>query len=177
MPDKAPFILKHPTVKLGAATPGPQISIECSANEIHTNVAQDENTVDTFCGSYTSYKPEKWDVTLAALQSFGTDGLWNQVRPLVGTVVPFEILPDGDTATGVDNPKMTGDALVKAFPFLDGAVGEASSFDLVLAVQGDPLFVPPDTETLAATSAPSDTTPTSSSTSSTSEPATTSTAA
>jgi hypothetical protein len=137
MPEKAPFILDKPLVTIGATTP---IEIHCFANEVHTNVEQDETTTDTFCGSYTSYKPEKWDVTLNALSSFGVDGLWNQIRPLVGTVVPFTVLPNRDAAVGPDNPEMSGDALIKAFPFLDGAVGEASEFDLVLAVQGEPTF-------------------------------------
>jgi hypothetical protein len=35
---------------------------------------------------------------------------------------------------------MSGNVTVKAFPFIDAAVGEASEFDLVLAVQGDPDF-------------------------------------
>jgi hypothetical protein len=126
------------------------VEIHCFANEIHTNVDQADNTIDTFCGSYTSYKPEKWDVTLAALQSFGADGLWNQIRPLVGTEQDFTILPDRDQPVSADNPEMSGKCIVKAFPFLDGAVGEASSFDLVLAVQGEPLFDETGTMTQAA---------------------------
>jgi hypothetical protein len=140
MPEKAPFILNHPKITVGAAAPGPVIEIQCFANELHTNVEQDETTVETFCGSYTSFKPEKWDVTLAALQSYGTDGLWNQLRPLVGTTQPFTVLPDGDQPVSADNPEMSGNALVKAFPFVDGVVGESSAFDLVLAVQGEPVF-------------------------------------
>jgi len=139
MPDVAPFILNHPRITLdaGGATP---VSIECSANEVHTNVSQDETTVETFCGTYTSYKPEVWDVTLAALGSYGTEGLWTLVRPLVGQTVTFELLPDKDVVVSVDNPLMSGTCLVKAFPFIDGAIGEASEFDLVLAVQGVPTF-------------------------------------
>jgi hypothetical protein len=45
---------------------------------------------------------------------------------------------------------MSGNALIKAFPFIDGAVGEASEFDLVLAVQGEPLFDETGTTTQAA---------------------------
>jgi hypothetical protein len=141
MSTAVPFILNHPRITLnaGSTTPLP-VNIECNANEVHTNVSQDENTVDTFCGSYTSYKPEKWDVTLQGVQSFGADGLWTTVRPLVGQIVPFELLGDRDAAVSVDNPLMSGECLVKAFPFIDAAVGEASEFDVVLAVQGDPIF-------------------------------------
>jgi hypothetical protein len=148
--EKAPFILKHPKITIGSATPGPVIELQCFANELHTNVDQADTTVETFCGSYTSYKPEVWDITLAALQSYGVDGLWNQLRPLVGTVQPFTVLPDGDAAVGPDNPEMSGDCLVKAFPFVDGVVGESSAFDLVLSVQGPPEWDTTGTTTQAA---------------------------
>lgn len=149
-----PFILNHPRITLdaGGATP---VDIECSANEVHTNVSQDESTVDTFCGSFTSYKPEMWDVTVQGVQSFGADGLWTMVRPLVGTKVDFELLGDRDAAVSVDNPIMSGVVLVKAFPFIDAAVGEASEFDVVLAVQGDPVFGITAPVTAAAESASS----------------------
>lgn len=144
----APFVLNKPKVTVG--TGGTAIEIQCAASEIHTNVDQSENTVETFCGTFTSFKPETWDVTLNGLQSFGAAGLWNLLRPLVGSLQTFTVLPDRDVAVGAANPQMTGSAIVKAFPFLDAAVGEASEFDLVLAVQGPPQFV---TSLVAATGA------------------------
>ena len=48
---------------------------------------------------------------LQGVQSFGADGLWATVRPLVGQTVPFELLPDRDQPVSVDNPLMTGMAL------------------------------------------------------------------
>lgn len=133
-----PFILNHPrfTLNPGASA----IELDCSANEVHTNVEQDESTVETFCGTYTNYKAEVWDITIQGVQSFGTDGLWNVLRPLVGTIVPFELLPDTDAAVSASNPLMQGTALVKAFPFIDAALGEASEFDVVFAVQGQPTW-------------------------------------
>ncbi len=133
-----PFILTKPKLTLGAT--GSQVEYECSANNVDVAVDQDENTVETFCGTFTSYKPEVWTITVTVLMSYGTDGFWTTVRPLVGTVVPFTVLPDAALPVGPDNPEMTGNALVKAFPFLSGAVGEASEVDFVLAVQGAPAF-------------------------------------
>lgn len=150
----APFILNHPRITLDAGGTTP-IDIECSANEVHTNVDQDENTTDTFCGSYTTYKPEVWDLTVNAIQSFGPDGLWTRVRPLVGTVVDVELLPDSTIPVGPTNPIWYGPGLVKAFPFIDGAIGEASEFDLVIAMQGIPQTseTDPVTATASTTSA------------------------
>ena len=146
-----PFILVKPKLTLGAT--GSQVEYECSANNVDVAVDQDENTVETFCGTFTSYKPEVWTITVTVLMSYGTAGFWNTVRPLVGTVVPFTVLPDATAAPGPDNPQMTGNALVKAFPFVSGAVGEASEVDFVLAVQGAPTWV----ETLTMATNTSDT--------------------
>lgn len=133
-----PFILVKPQLIVGTAGSG--FEYECSANEVDANVDQDSTDNETFCGIFTSYKPEKWTITVTVLQSYGTAGFWNLIRPLCGTVVPFSILPTAGAAVGASNPKMTGTAYVKAFPFLSAAVGEASDFDFVLDVQGVPTF-------------------------------------
>jgi hypothetical protein len=132
-----PFIVTHPLIRLGDATTG--VEIECAATNLDVNPDQDENTIETFCGSYTSYKAVKWTITVSVGQSYGTGGVWTLVQPMVGTTVPFEVQPD-TAAASVDNPNMSGTALVKAFPFISAAPGEASEVDIVLAVQGDPDF-------------------------------------
>lgn len=137
MPAKVPYYMVKPLISLGATTP---VEIQCFANNLETNVDQDESTAETFCGSYTTYKAEKWTIVVTCLQSFGADGLWNQIHPMVGTEVPFTILPDADQPVSADNPEMSGTARVKAFPFLSGAVNEAADFDLELAVQGMPVW-------------------------------------
>lgn len=148
MPDVVPFILQKPTIALGPVAT--EVEIQCSANQVEAAPEQDETTVETFCGTYTTYKPEVWTITIGALQSFGDDGLWTLVRPLVGTTVPFRLLPDSRVAASVDNPQMEGMATVKAFAFLNAEVGEASEFDLELAVQGEPTFTTtPGVTTLA----------------------------
>lgn len=134
-----PFVLVKPKILLGET--GTEVEIQCGANQVEASPEQDESTVETFCGTYTTYKPEQWTITVGALQSFGAGGLWTNLRPMCNTVVPFELLPDASAAPSVDNPSMTGTCLVKGFPFLSGAVGEASEFDLELAVQGAPEWV------------------------------------
>lgn len=132
-----PFIVEHPLIKIGAA--GSAVEFECGATNLDITVDQDENTVETFCGSYTSYKAEKWTITVTLAQSFGADGTWTLIHPLCGTSQPFEIRPDTG-APSVDNPVMSGTARLKALPFLSAAPGEASEVDLVMAVEGDPVF-------------------------------------
>jgi hypothetical protein len=141
MPDEtitaAPFFLDHPYIRLGPTGSG--VDISCAGTNLTATADQDEATVETFCGSYTSFKAPKWTVTFTLAQSYGAGGTWTLIHPLCGTTVPFEIRPDQATAS-VDNPVMSGTAVVKQLPFIDGAPGEASEIDLELAVQGDPLF-------------------------------------
>jgi hypothetical protein len=145
-----PFILNKPELVVGPV--GAEVTFQCGANQVDASPEQDSNDVETFCGVFTSYKPEKWTVTITALQSYGADGLWNALRPLVNSVQPFTILPDSTAAVSASNPLMSGNAYVTGFPFLSAAVGEASEFDFVLAVQGEPEFLetPPTTQTARA---------------------------
>ncbi|HEY7009035.1 MAG TPA: hypothetical protein VH395_08855 [Jatrophihabitantaceae bacterium] len=138
--DKPPFVLIKPKITVGDAATT-LVEFECGANQITAEPDQDENTTETFCGTFTTYKPEVWTVTITALTSFGANGLWNNLRPLVGTVQPFMIIPDLNNPISEDNVAMSGVCLVKAFAYLDAAVGETSDFDLVLAVQGLPEFL------------------------------------
>lgn len=138
MPAVPPYYMVKPLLQLGDVATA--VELQCFANNVETNIDQDETVTKTFCGIYTSYGPEKWTIVLTVVQSFGTDGLWTQVQPMVGTVQPFQLMADADAAPSVDNPVMSGTALVKAFPFFSGAVNEPSEFDLELAVQGAPVF-------------------------------------
>lgn len=155
MPEVQPHILQKPLLEitLPGATPT-TVEIQCSSNQVEIAPEQDETTTETFCGSYTSYKAEVWTVTITALQSFGADGLWTQLRPMAGKFVDFRILPDADLPVGVDNPEMTGSAILKAFAFLSASVGEPSDFDVVLGVQGMPTWSTTPAAGMEAAAAP-----------------------
>lgn len=159
MADKPPFILHKPSLKILAAeapatVPTADIELQCLSHGLTAEPEQDENDVKTFCGTYTTYGAEKWTITIAAYTSYGLDGLWNQLRPCVGELVKFELLPNGEVAVSEDNPMMTGVAMVKAFSFIDGEVDESSEIDVELAVQGEPEFLttPPIVTAAATTS-------------------------
>lgn len=148
MPDIPPFILRHPELTLTPGGAGTPVVLRCQGRALTVEPEQDENDFETFCGTYTTYGVEKWTITLGCYTSFGTEGLWTLVRPLVGTIVDFELLPNGDAAASIDNPIMTGKAMVKAFPFIDAEVSDASEVDVEFAVQGTPTFAttPPAAE-------------------------------
>jgi hypothetical protein len=161
MPDTTitavPFVFKKPKIQLG--TTGSAVDIACAANQVVVEADQDSNELETFCGTYTSYKAPVWTITITALQSFGTGGLWTALQPLAGTIVPFAILPDASKAVGPDNPEMRGNCYVQWPDFLNGSVGEGSEFDQELGVQGTPTFAvaaaleaeaAPETETASA---------------------------
>lgn len=140
MADPVPHFMTKPLLVIGPSAT-PVMEIECAANNIEVVPDQDENEYDTFCGTYATYGPEKWTITMTVLQSFGVDGVWTKLRPVVGTVQPFEIRPDAPDPRSIDNPAMTGTATVKAFPFLSGGVNEPSEIDIELKVQGTPTWV------------------------------------
>jgi hypothetical protein len=134
----APYYLTDPKIEIGpTATP---IAIECSTTNIDHTIDQDENTTDTMCASYVSYGKKRHKLTITVVQSFGTDGLWNQLQPLEGTVVDFRVLPHGADPVGPDNPEMSGTAILKAIPFMSGAPNEIVDFDIELAIQGEPAY-------------------------------------
>lgn len=163
MADVPPFIIDKPSLKILAAeppdtVPAADVELQCTGRGIQVEVDQDENEMVTFCGTYTTYGKEKWTITLNAYTSYGTEGLWTLTRPLVGLVVSFEFLPQGDDPVSVDNPLMTGKARVKAFPFLTGDQGNASEVDVEFKVEGAPEFleVAPAAEGTKAVSKPAD---------------------
>lgn len=133
-----PFIPVKPRIRIGDLTTG--IDIECAAGELSVEVDQDDATTETFCGTYTTYKAEVWTIVVSVFPSYGAAGLWTLLRPLVGIVTPFSIVPDRASAISVSNPLMSGTAIVKAFPFYTGSPGEPTAFDVEIAVQGAPTF-------------------------------------
>ncbi len=132
-----PFVLKHPIIKIGAT--GSSVDIACPATNITFDSDQDENTVETFCGTYVTYKPPKWTLTATVAMSYGTNGVWTLLQPMQNTIQPFVLLPD-NAAASVSNPVASGTAYVRAFAFVDGAPGEVSEIDIILAVQGAPTW-------------------------------------
>ncbi len=134
--DAPPFNPVIPYVQVGTAPD--TVNFECAASDLEVSPDQDETTTTTFCGSYTTYKAETWTITATVYPSYGPDGLWNALRPLVGMVLPFEVRPSKDDPVSETNPSMTGVGIIKAFAFYMGATGEPKSFDLEIAVQGTP---------------------------------------
>lgn len=132
-----PFPVVHPYIAVGPT--GTEVEFHCSATNLAVEVDQDEDSKDTFCGSYTTYKAAKWVITATAAMSYGATGLWNLLQPLMGTTQPFEVRPDTAVAAP-GNPSMKGVCVVKWVDFINAAPGEISECDVVLAVQGAPTF-------------------------------------
>jgi len=132
-----PLPLTAPYIAVGPV--GTEVEFHCAATNLAVEVTQDEDTKDTFCGSYTTYKAPKWIITASSAMSYGTTGLWNLLQPLMGTSQPFEVRP-GTGVASPTNPSMKGTCIVKWVDFINAAPGEISECDVVLAVQGAPTF-------------------------------------
>jgi hypothetical protein len=142
-----PFILTNPSLLIDGK------ELKCAANQIEHKIDQNTNDYDTFCGSYRSYGVERHTITVSLYQNFDTDGPWQVLSPLAGTLVDFELIPDKAAANGPTNPTMFGTVRVPAMPFLKAQVNEASNIDIDLSVQGKPSYAPPDTAPVTAAAA------------------------
>jgi hypothetical protein len=130
-----PQFITSPFVKIGAG--GSSVEFEVAATNIDVAVNQDENKVETFGGVYTSYKAEQWIISCTVAMSYGATGIWNNLRPLCGSVQPVEVRPNSG-AVATTNPKFTGNVYLKAFPFVSAGPGAATECDIVMALQGAP---------------------------------------
>lgn len=135
--DAGPFVYVKPYIRLGDPTTG--FEIECAATHVTLGPDQSENTVETFCGVFTSYKAEKWILTITGAMSYGPNGLW-QLRSLVNSLIEFAVRPAVASAIGPSNPEAQGTGFLKGFPFIDADPGGATEADIVLGVQGIPTF-------------------------------------
>src|SRR5215470_9422188 len=91
-----PLPLTTPYIAVG--TVGSEVEFHCAATNLAVEVTQDEDTKDTFCGSYTTYKAPKWIITASSAMSYGAAGLWNLLQPMMGTSHPFEVRPSNAVA-------------------------------------------------------------------------------
>jgi hypothetical protein len=133
-----PKFITNPYLQIG--TTGSAVIFGTVCSHVSLIPSQDENTVETFGGVYTSYKAEKWLLEASVPMSYTvTTGAWSALRAMCNTIQTFEIRPDIATV-GTSNPKATGSVFVKSFSFIDAGPGEATETDLIFACQGVPTF-------------------------------------
>jgi hypothetical protein len=133
-----PQFITNPYIQIG--TTGSAVIFGTVASHVRLSPDQDENTVETFGGVYTSYKAEKWILEASVPMSYTTaTGAWTALRAMANTTQTFEVRPSA-AVVGASNPKATGTVYVKGFSFIDAGPGEASEIDLVFACQGTPVF-------------------------------------
>ncbi|MEW2424835.1 phage tail tube protein [Streptomyces nigra] len=69
------------------------------------------------------------------LQDFAATKLDAIMWPLLGTVVPFEVRAD-QSAVGANNPKYTGNILIKSWNPLSGSVGDEATVSVTFPTSG-----------------------------------------
>ncbi len=122
---EAPFKLRKPSFKLG--DPGSQIELNCAMKKVGFQAGDRI----TFC-----HRDEM--IVVEVENSFGAEGLWNQLQPIVDTQVAFEFLLDADAAVGVKNPKATGTVLMPDYiALIDAGIRERHTLTLEFEVIGD----------------------------------------
>lgn len=95
------------------------------ANQVEINYeveTQDDTTFgDTTRSNLGGLK--NWSITVQFVQDFANGVVDSLLFSQVGNVVPFEIRPDAGSV-GVNNPKFTGNALIRSYRPLGGSVGD-----------------------------------------------------
>ena len=129
-----PIILNSPQISIGG------IDLKCHARQVSLTPDQEFVDISTFCNPGGEAPGQaSWTLSLTGLQSFdGTDGLYNQLQPLEGTNVAFEVTPDDTAAVSATNPKASGTVYVPLVPFIDAGVGEATELSMDFKVIGQP---------------------------------------
>jgi len=86
-----------------------------------TTTAMGDSNVTRIGGLADGSVSIEWHQDFAATEVYAT------INPLLGTVTTVEVTPTGD-AVSATNPKKSVSALVSEVPFVDGAVGDLSTF-------------------------------------------------
>ena len=135
MPTAAPYRAILPEITIGTS------DIKCHVRKIKLTPEQKYADVETFCNPGGQIPTTAtWTLELELLQSFGTDGIWNILRPLQGTQQTIVVYPGTGTTPAVANPEATFDAWIPNLPFLDASPGSTMPFSLTLSVIGVPIF-------------------------------------
>jgi hypothetical protein len=141
MPVATPYRAINPSVLIGTGTPDELI---CHARRVALVPEDEMADVETFCNpGGEAPSTTTWTLTIEALQSFGPEGanpgLWDTLRPLAKTQQTVVVKPL-DGAAGPTNPSATMTVWVPSIPFIDSAIGEATTFDIEFRVVGEPVF-------------------------------------
>jgi len=113
----------------------------CAVRSVSHTGSQDFEDVETACnpgGEAPGATTESLDVEM--LWSHATDGVWNRLKPLQGTRIPFAYLLQGGVAVSTTNPEMSGFLWVPFVPFIDAAVRKYSYIPMQFRLSGIPLY-------------------------------------
>ncbi len=86
-----------------------------------TTTAMGDSNVTRIGGLADGSVSIEWHQDFAATEVYAT------INPLLGTVTTVEVTPT-NSAVGATNPKKSVSVLVSELPFVDGAVGDLSTF-------------------------------------------------
>jgi len=112
----------------------------CAVRQVAHAGSQQFEDVETACnpgGEAPGATTESLDVEL--LWSHGTAGVWNTLKPLEGTRIPFAYLLRGGEANSASNPEMSGFLWVPFVPLINAAVRKYSYVPMSFRISGTPL--------------------------------------
>lgn len=130
---ESPFKLVKPSLLIG--TSPNQIELNCAGRKVAL-VPTDDTASATWCDPDGS----AYELRLDVLQSFGAEGLWNQLHPLKNTDVAFEFLLKAGSAVSEANPKVTGTLRIPRVPFIEAGIKEFHAYTIPFEIENEPTF-------------------------------------
>ena len=117
------------------------IQLNCAATTIDPQIDQEFVDIETFCNEAGEAPGKtKRTINVGVRLSYGAAGVFNLLQPLANSRVTFALLPNYAKAVAADNPEMSGNLWVPEIPMSIGEVGGSPVYDMVLNLDGPPVF-------------------------------------
>lgn len=132
--DDPSFVIDHDAA-VGAAAVG----LRCAGRLIRHTINQEFDDVETFCNPGSEAPGtarHSWNIEL--MQSFGPNGLYDQLAPLAGQAVLYAFQVQRSVAISATNPEFSGTLYVPEVPVVDANVKGYSIVTLEFKMTGPP---------------------------------------
>lgn len=131
-----PLLLVQPFISING------VDMACYAKSISVTADDDVQDIATFCTpTATRFGATEWTIEIEWMVSYDTSGsdVFNTLLALAKTSVAIIIRPDTGTI-GVTNPQLDCTAYMPTPSFIDGGIGEATTFTMSITPTDDPVF-------------------------------------
>lgn len=154
------FIARYPSLIINhdgtavdnaGATIADGVQLNCAATTIDPQIDQEFTDIETFCNEAGEAPGKsKRTINVGIRMSYGAAGIFNLLQPYSNLRVNFAMVPNYSKAVGPDNPEMSGNLWIPEIPMSIGEVGGSPVYDMVLNLDGPPVYAYADVDKVIA---------------------------